>query len=207
MSGFALRLKLHTPVILSRVVPRLDTLLQEAQSRRYQDWSQPHELPLVFDQAMRGYRGSQLIFGITATAALQAVTHPCTSGVTRLPMAEASRPPNKISLTGGPEAPRLTKHKAYLSPFLLFYGEGDGEACADQLELLGGIGREHGRGAGSFTVDAVLQDVERKWRIRAWPEGSADLPFTPVRDYLRLVPHGSEEAAVRPDRLVREGVA
>jgi hypothetical protein len=209
VSGFRLLLQQHTPIVLAAFAPQLDRLLQEASARLHQDWSRAHELPLVRDEVHGIYHASQLIFGITARQGLEARELGLPASVSRLSLEEASDPPRRVKQDGAPTSPRLTRHRAYLAPYLIFYGEGDGQACAQLLELLDGVGREYARHCGAFTVLDVRPDDSGKWALRPWPcaaEGQA-LPFEPVRDRLSLAPGAEPTQALRPPRLLRERVA
>lgn len=209
MSGFRLLLKQHTPLLLTGVTPRLDRLLQEACSRLHQDWSRLHDLPLAWDAEQGFFRASQVIFGITAEHGLEARELGLPASVGCLGLGEAADPPRRVALNGSPTSPRLSRHKAYLAPYLLFYGEGDGQACAELLELLDGLGREYARAAGAFSVLEVSADASGQWGLRPWPS-SADarrVPFEPVADHLSLAPRGESVGVLRPPRLIRERVA
>lgn len=206
---FQLQLRLHTPVILPRVVPRLDVLLTEATRRLRLDWVSPvDDLPLVFDQEQGGYRCSQVIFGITTSRGLEARPVKFSSNVTGLPLSHASNMRKSVKLDGGGTAPKLGHHAAHLSPYLLFYGEGDAERCAQLLGLLGGVGLEHARGQGHFAVEAVMADTGDRWKKRAWRTGHPHRGqgYTAVPDMLAMTVGGENETVQRPPRLLKEVV-
>lgn len=207
--AFQLRLRLHTPVILPRVVPRLDTLLTEAMRRLHLDWQTPvQDLPLVFDKEHGGYRGSQVVFGITPWQGLEAHPIKYISNVTSLPLGQARSARKSIKLDGGGTAPKLSQHTAYLSPYLLFYGEGDVQRCAELLSLLGGIGLEHARGQGHYTVETVIEDPKSRWKQRPWRTGHLHrgLGYTAVPDMLAMTVEGENESVHRPPRILKEVV-
>ena len=208
-STFCLRLQLHTPLILPLVVPRLDTLLQEAACRRALDWSCSHTLPLVFDETMGGYRASQLIFGVTPHAGLEA--HPL-SQITRiqqLPLLQARNVRAALRIDGGDWAPRMTHHQGLLSPYVLFYAEGDAEACIDLLQEMPHLGVGHTHGQGLVSVAAVTTLTQQSWRQRPWrqAEDHQGMSYSPLADELRMAPWGDDEPVFRPPRILREVVA
>lgn len=205
---FRLMLRLHTPLILPRVVPRLDTLLQEAACRQHLNWSQLHTLPLVFDDARGGYRASQLIFGVTPHHGLVAQEIGLTSGVSRLPFASASGMKSKLRIDGGPQAPKLTRHPALLSPFVVFYGEGQLEACLQLLSHTPHIGLEHARGQGAISIEAFQEDDRQHWRQRPWRQAAEHhgMGYNAIPDQLRMHATGNDEPVYRPPRILKEVV-
>ncbi|MDR5899479.1 hypothetical protein QC823_10810 [Halomonas vilamensis] len=206
---FKLLLQLHTPLVLPRIVPRLDTLLQEAACRRALDWLSPHPLPLVFDDAQRAYRASQLIFGVTPQFGLEAHTVGFMSYLYRLPLLAARNVRAPLRIDGGDWAPKLTQHKGRLCPYLIFYAEGDPEACMDLLSEIPHIGLGYSRGQGAVTAMTFERDTQACWRQRSWrdQEMHVGLPYTPLADHLRLTPWGSDEPVYRPPRILREVLA
>lgn len=205
MDGFKLVLRLHTPVILPAVTPRLETLLREALCRCHQDWETAHELPIRHDEATGVPRGSQLIFGTTAAKPMQAVTTKFISkhSVEDMGMVVS---PKRYVWESGPKKRKMSAYQAYLSPYLVFYGDGDAERCVKLIQMLDGVGRETSRGAGAFTVDRVEPDDSGGWVQRAFPPALAPdrLPFEPV-NAMEVLTHGSEPVAVvRPERVTRE---
>ena len=209
-TSFRLRLRLHTPVIMPPVAPRLDTLLEEATCHMRLDWASPvTSLPLSWDEEHGGYRGSQLIFGTTRTGSLEASTISLPSAVQRLPVTQAAMKKTTIRIDGGPYAPKISRHHGYLSPFLLFYGEGDPEGCAELLSLLAHVGREYLRGFGHFTIEAIDTVEGQGWRQRPWPTKvpHQGMPYEPVPDRLRMMPRGQDVSVFRPPRILKERIA
>ncbi|WLI74012.1 hypothetical protein [Halomonas alkalicola] len=213
---FCLRLKLHTPLILPRAAPRLDVLLAEAVRNLRLDWDTPiqaSDIPLAWDAELRGLRGSQLVFGTTPQSGLVAESVPFPTAIRRLPFSEVSPPIRKrITVDGGPTAPRLSEHPALLAPYALFYGVGDAMRCAELLTLLSGIGREHAHGCGLFSVESIesLPDDDGRWRWRPWAtdkgHAHAEQPYPPVVDHLALVPGGDDQPVLRPPRVLKEAL-
>ena len=212
-TAFPLRLRLHTPVILPVVTPRLDTLLAEAVRHQRLDWAAPvDDLPLTWDDQGGGYRGSQAVFGITAQHGLVGQVVKLPSSVTRLPAHAATRrnkPIKNIKLDGSGTAPKLTTHHGYLSPYLMFYGEGDPEQCLKLLSLIHHVGKEHARGQGHFTIEAVEPDPDEGWRMRPWrsAEHHTSDRYTAVPDTLRMGLTGADEPVYRPPRVLKEVLA
>lgn len=205
MACFRILLHLHTPLILPSVVPRLDTLLHEAACRLTQSWGHAHDLPLTFDTQFQAYRASQVIFGTTHDQPMMADQHICPSSPEQLERDQLSDS-RRFREDGGGFVRRLSQHRAYLSPYLLFYGDGDPDRCVELLQLMDGIGREHGRSAGSFTVGDVMPDSDRQWRWRSAPASisPAELPYASIRTHQRLTAGGAEMDTVSPPRVVRE---
>lgn len=208
--SFKLTLKLHTPIILPRRMVRLDTLLLEAQRRLHQDWETPHELPLARFAGSELYCASQLILGSTASRPLAASTEKLVTTVTRQDLTKAAKVKRRFGSTF-PDGEKLTQHQAIAAPYALFYGVGDAQRCAALLTLLSGIGREHARHYGAFTLAGIEDDQEERWRLRPWPieteEGWMPSPETFVDDVLSVTPGRGEDVAVkRPPRLIREVV-
>ncbi|QJQ98756.1 hypothetical protein [Halomonas sp. PGE1] len=214
--AFCLRLKLHTPLILPRVAPRLDVLLAEALRHLRLDWDTPiqaSDIPLTWDAELGGLRGSQLVFGTTPRSGLVAESVAFPTAIRRLPFTEVSPPIRKrITVDGGPTAPRLSEHPALLAPYALLYGVGDAMRCAELLTLLTGIGREHAHGCGEFSVESIepLPDDDTRWCQRPWaidrPEAHAEQPYRPVVDHLALVPGGNDQPVLRPPRVLKEAL-
>lgn len=212
--AFCLRLRLHTPVILPRVAPRLDVLLAEATRCLRLDWDTNvtcEDIPLDWDVSLEGLKGSQLVFGTTRRHGLVATSAPFSTAVTQLPYRQASPPIRKrIKLDGGTTAPRLSEHPALLAPYALFYGVGDGDRCAALLMLLTGLGCEHASGWGEFTVEDVVHmpSEDRRWHQRPWAadrgHAHAGLPYQPVVDQLATVPGGADVPVLRPPRILKE---
>lgn len=213
---FCLQLKLHTPLILPRVAPRLDILLAEAVRNLRLDWDTPvqaSDIPLTWDTDLDGLRGSQLVFGTTRHSGLVAASVPFPTAITQLPFTEVFPPIRKrIKVDGGPTAPRLSQHSALLAPYILFYGEGDAMRCAELLTLLTGIGREHAHGCGQFSVASVvsLPDDDRRWYQRPWAidkaHAHAGQPYHPVIDHLALAPGNDDQTVLRPPRVLKEAL-
>lgn len=202
--AFRLTLALHTPVLLPMVPIRLDTLLHEAACRLNQDWAQAHELPLVFDSDIGGWRASQLYFVTTPTAPLATRKLTTVSSFDRLDRVQVRNAKMRFRAIGGYQ-PRLTEYACLSSPFVRFYGDGDADACVALLELLDGIGRNHNRGGGQFSVSEIADDDTAGWRWRSWPaETTVELPFTEVGALERLAPGGVDVAVRRPARVLRE---
>lgn len=218
---FCLRLRLHTPLILPRAVPRLDVLLAEAVRHLRLDWRtpvQPDDIPLAWDSELSGLCGSQLVFGTTRQTGLAATGVPFPTAVTQLPFGEFSPPiGRRIKLDGGPTAPRLSQHAALRAPYALFYGRSDSQEdalrCAQLLTLLTGIGREHAHGCGEFSVEGIepLPQDDTRWRQRPWaierPEAHVGQPYRPVVDHLALVPGGGDQPVLRPPRVLKEALS
>lgn len=207
--SFQLLLELHTPLILPLVVPRLDTLLQEAACRRALDWSRYATLPLVFDEARGGYRASQLIFGVTPHAGLEAQPQAKIAQIHRLPLLQARNVRAPLRIDGGDWAPKMTHHQALLSPYVLFYAEGDPDACIDLLQELPQIGIGHNHGQGMIRVASVSPDSGQRWRQRPWRqiEEHAGMAYTPLADTLRMASWREDEPVFRPPRILREVLA
>ncbi|MBO9471053.1 hypothetical protein J7355_13210 [Endozoicomonas sp. G2_2] len=202
---FRMLLALHSPVLLTTVPPRLDGLLHEAACRLAGRWDVEHELPLSFDDEVQGYRASQIIFVSTPEAPAAAAKIPTVSSFDQLERHLVSDPLKRIDEAGGRFLTRLNKYPGYLSPYLVFYGDGDPESCAELIELLDGIGRGHTRGAGSFTVVSVEPDDTAGWQRRSWPgDIDRDLPFDPIASQERLTPCGEVVSVLRPGRVQRE---
>ncbi|RUR29718.1 hypothetical protein ELY33_12295 [Vreelandella andesensis] len=207
--AFKLLLQLHTPLVLPRIVPRLDTLLQEAASRRALDWSVAHPLPLVFDQQQGAFRASQMIFGVTPRFGLEAHGVGLVSHLYKLPLLAARNVRAPLRIDGGDWAPKLTQHKGRLCPYLIFYAEGDAQACLDLLGEIPHIGIGYSRGQGAVTATTFEPDTQRRWCQRSWRDQAmhAGMPYTPQADYLRLTPKGKDEPVYRPPRILREVLA
>lgn len=208
-SSFRLVLQLHTPLVLPRVVPRLDTLLHEAACRRALDWSTPHPLPLAFDESQGAYRASQLIFGVMPSFGLEAhdiglITHLHTLPLTAVRSLRAA-----VRMDGGDWAPRLTTHKGRLCPYLIFYAEGDPEACMDLLSEIPYLGLGYTRGHGATTLLDYETDEQQRWRQRSWrsPAMHRSMPYVPRVDHLALMPGSPDEPVYRPPRILREVIA
>lgn len=216
MAAFRLTLALHAPVILPIVPPRLETLLFEGLCRLHQDWETVHELPLMFDDTLGGYRNSQLIFATTPEHGLMAQHINLTSipllGDLHLTQEVAKRPikkPYTIKLDGGPNAPRLTRHDAIRAPYAVFYAEGDSDKTLQCLQTIRSLGKEHKRGFGAFTVLGVERIKSERWALRAWPAGAADIAASKVEtqwvpDTQWLAPGQSVTSVVRPPRVLKE---
>lgn len=208
--GFKLTLRLHTPVILPTVTPRLDVLLQEAMSRLWQDWDTAHALPLARCSDTGVYCASQMIFGTTPGCPLTHSSEKLVSAAHRQDLHLARGCKKKLRDVGA-DGNKLTLHHGTGAPFAIFYGVGDPEQCATLLPLLGGIGREHARSYGSFTVLGMSPDTSERWRLRPWPLSGDDTRWQTVgerftQDRLALTPKADREAVVRPGRLIREVV-
>lgn len=202
MEAFRLVLRLHTPVIMPRVAPRLDSILAEAVKRRDQNWHQVPDLPLVFDADIDGYRCSQVVFLITPTTTLSGVTVTLTDHLDGLDLMRATDA-RRLLVTGGAHKRRFSQHAAYVSPYLAFDGEGDVDEVIGLLDFIDGIGLECGRGTGSFDVDGVLPPVSEGWRYRPLPEHTPHVPFDPIPDRLRTKPGGVDVPVVRPPRILK----
>lgn len=206
MEPFRLVLALHAPLVLPEVVPRLDTLLHEATCRLHQDWSRDYELPLVFDEARGLYRCSQLIMATTPTTSIWPVNYSRPTNGEGLERASVSNP-RKIRPNGGEFLERLTTYSAYWPPYVIFEAQGDAERCVGLLDLLDGIGREHGGGMGRFEVEALLPGDENGWQRRSLPDSSqpywADSMPT-LSSFERLTVTGDPVAVIRPPRILRE---
>lgn len=204
---FALILRLHTPIIMPRAVPRLDILLQEAMSRLHQDWETAHVLPLARCDEAGVYCASQLVLAITPDASLTSTTEALVSTVTRQDLHLTRDCKTTIRHTG-PDANRMTSHQGITAPFAIFYGRGDAEACAELMTLLSGIGREHARHYGAFSVERVQPDEQANWRLRPWPVAQSaqweDTGHRFIEDHLMLNPCQASEPVMRPRRLIRE---
>lgn len=206
MQPFKLILQLHTPLILPRVVPRLDTLLHEAACRRALDWEHPPSLPLTYDHEQGAFRASQLIFGVTPQFGLEAHEVGMVAHLYKLPLLAARNVRAPLRFDGGDWAPKLTLHKGRLCPYLIFYAEGDPSACTDLLSEIPHIGIAYTRGQGAVSIMSTFPDHEERWRQRSWraPEMHTGMPYTPQADCLRLTPAGSDEPVYRPPRILRE---
>jgi hypothetical protein len=194
--AFCLRLRLHTPLILPRATPRLDVLLAEAVRNLRLDWATPiqtSDIPLVWDTKLGGLRGSQLVFGTTPRSGLVAESVAFPTAIRRLPFSEVSPPIRKrITVDGGPTAPRLSEHPALLAPYALFYGVGDAMRCAELLTLLTGIGREHAHGCGEFSVGnclahAAWSSSSRRMKAGTSPANSCSSAVCAARPCLTAV--------------------
>ncbi|MDP3535129.1 MAG: hypothetical protein Q8S08_07040 [Halomonas sp.] len=206
---FKLVLQLHTPLILPKVVPRLDTLLHEAACRRALDWTAEHPLPLVYDAEQGAYRASQLIFGVTPHAGLEAHNVGMVTHLNTLPLLAARNVRAPLRIDGGDWAPKLTNHPGRLCPYLIFYAEGDPNACVDLLSEIPYIGIGYTRGQGAVSVMSTQPDAEERWRQRSWRSLAMHqrMGYTPQADYLRLTPRGDNEPVYRPPRILREVMA
>lgn len=217
MPTFRLTLALHAPVILPTVPPRLETLLQEGLCRLHQDWETEHELPLVYDDDIQGYRNSQLIFATTREQWLtaQQVSLPSSPLRLNLHLSEdvSKRPltrPYMIKLDGGPNAPRLTRYNAIRSPYAVFYAEGDPQETLNCLQTISAVGKEHMRNYGSFTIMGIESMQSQRWAIRSWPVESAekarslvdDVEWIPDKQRLKVGQPDVE--VIRPTRVIRE---
>jgi hypothetical protein len=206
MSGFRLLLAVHTPIVLPRVPPRLDMLVHEGLCRLHGDWSRTHDLPLTEDDTA-GIRASQLVFVQTVSTPLATTPLAMPDATGNLDRANVSNPPRPFKETGGPRPKRLTERAAIQTPYAAFYGEGDGQRCAELLSLLDGLGREHMRGSGSFEVIDVQADDTDRWRLCAHRRDVVDvttLPFDPIADERALTPHGQPEPVWRPEQIITE---
>lgn len=208
-SPFRLVLQLHTPLILPRIVPRLDTLLHEAACRRALDWSAPHALPLAFDKSQGAYRASQMIFGVTPQFGLEAHETGLVTRLHTLPLTSVRSLRAPLRMDGGDWAPRLTVHKGLLCPYLIFYAEGDADACMDLLSEIPHVGKGYSRGQGAMTPLTHEPDTSARWRQRSWRSEAmhSAMPYTAQADYLSLVPNGKDEPVYRPPRILREVLA
>lgn len=207
-SPFRLILQLHTPLVLPRIVPRLDTLLYEAACRRALGWSTPHSLPLTFDESQGAYRASQLIFGVTPQFGLEAHEIKLLTRLNTLPLTAVRALRAPLRMDGGDWAVRLTTHKGLLCPYLVFYAEGDPEACMDLLSEIPHIGLGYTRGQGATTPLTHEQDDHKRWRQRSWRSQVMHnaMPYTPQADHLGLLPRAADELVYRPPRILREVV-
>ncbi|NOG32810.1 hypothetical protein HLB35_15510 [Halomonas sp. TBZ9] len=203
---FKLILQLHTPLVLPHVVPRLDTLLYEAACRREMDWSSPHSLPLVFDENQGAFRASQLIFGVTPQFGLEAHQIGLITYLYRLPLLAARNVRAPLRIDGGDWAPKLTQQQGRLCPYIVFYAEGNPDACVDLLSEVPHIGIGYSHGQGAVTFVSTESDDQARWRQRSWrdPGLHTDFTYTPQADALRLTPWGEDEAVYRPPRILRE---
>lgn len=206
---FKLMLQLHTPLILPNVVPRLDTLLYEAACRRALDWATEHPLPLFYDVEQGAYRASQLIFGVTPNAGLEAHSVGMVTHLQSLPLLAARNVRAPLRIDGGDWAPKLTNHPGRLCPYLIFYAEGDPNACVDLLSEIPYIGIGYTRGQGAVSVMSTQPHTEERWRQRSWrsAEMHQGMGYTPQKDHLRLLPQGDDEPVYRPPRILREVIA
>lgn len=206
MSCFRLTLALHMPIIMPRVPIRLDALVNEAMCRITGDWSRAHALPLAQDEVV-GFHASQIVLAQTLDKPLSVMTLDMPDATKYLDRANVTDPPIPFKEDGGKRPKRLTHYEAILTPFAVFYGEGDGRACADLVTALDGMGREHMRGAGAFDVVEVADDDTDGWRLRAHRRDACDareLPFDPVADAYALVPGGHDVPVWRPEHMLRE---
>lgn len=205
--GFRLILRLHTPLILPPVVPRLDVLLHEAMCRLTQDWETPHVLPLEKDARTGVACASQMVLGITLERPLSASTEKLVGSAYRQDLHLASNVKKRLEHKF-PDGGTLTTHAAMRAPFAIFYGQGDGLRCAQLLGLLSGIGREHARHYGAFDVERIEKAQAPGWRLRSWPEdhpeGWAPCEAAFTVDRLSLAPGQPDVAVMRPPRLIRE---
>lgn len=207
--AFRLILQLHTPLVLPRVVPRLDTLLQEAACRMALDWSTAHPLPLVFDDEQGAFRASQLIFGVTSQFGLEAHQIGLVAHLHKLPLLAARNVRAPLRFDGGDWAPKLSHQKGHLCPYLVFYAQGDPQACLSLLSEMPHIGLGYSRGQGAVTAMTYEPDTQARWRQRSWRSAAMHkgMGYTPQADYLRLTPWGADEAVYRPPRILREVMA
>lgn len=205
---FRLQLALHTPMVLPDVPPRLDILIHEAMCRVHRSWAREHALPLTFDEDIGGYRASQVVFGTTRDMPMSTHSVTCISRANELARDRVVAPKRRINEGGGGYIRRLTRYHGYLSPYLIFYGEGDPEACGHLLSMLDGVGREHARGSGAFTVTDITPVAGEWWRIRSVAAGTptSSLPYEAIRARERLLPTGVEVDVLRPPRVIREVV-
>lgn len=206
-SEFRLILRLHTPVIMPVAAPRLDVMLHEAMCRLHQDWTTLHDLPLEKDPETGVYRASQLILGTTATRPLTAISQKLVTSVFRQDLHLAHKVKARF-MTTFPDGNKLTPHQGIGAPYALFYGVGDGQQCAELLSLLSGIGREHARHYGAFSVERLESSTAERWRLRPWPSdhpaGWAPCTETFSQDQLCLRPRQAPAEVMRPPRLLRE---
>lgn len=206
MTAFRILLKIHTPLIMPRVAPRLPRLLAEALSRCHGDWTHAHELPIAPD-TVTGFKGSQLILATRPTQPLAATTVSLPDFTDGLDFLQVRKPPGPFKEGSANHPRRFTKYPAIQTPYAFFYGVGDGDKTARLLTLLDGLGREHMRGYGHFEVMDVQPDTENRWRQtphRASRTIPAKLPFEPVFDHLCLEPGQAAVDVWRPRQLLRE---
>lgn len=208
MAAFCIELRVRSQIVMPAVAPRLDVLLQEAMCRCWRDWETTHDLPLAFDEALGVYQCSQIVFGSGEQNPLYACDYTCPSrpqGLDRHLVRDPNTRP--IEENKWPYLNRMTRYPAIRTPRALFYGNGDGERCAQLLTLLDGIGREYGRGSGGFKVAGVRADTTEGWRLRSVPAATdrASLPYQAVPAEERLLPRGPTVPVLRPRRILREG--
>jgi len=204
---FRLVLRMHTPIIMPTVTPRLDVLLHEAMCRLNQNWEGAHRLPLENEAGANVYCASQLILGSTPDRPLSASSERLVSTVFRQDLYLAGKVKKRFGSTF-PDGNRLTPHSAISTPFAIFYGVGDGQACAELLGMLSGIGREHARHYGAFNVERLERDTSSRWRLRPWPIGHPNAWETSAEPYVEdkqsLRPKEKPVGVMRPPRMIRE---
>lgn len=206
--GFRLQLRVHGPIIVPRIMPTLPRLIQEACSRLYRDWSRLHDLPLDLS-SKTGYCGSQMIWGTTSTHGLVACPVGFADDTRRMDIMTTRNPPIRPYKEGSADRPkRLSTYQGYTTPYVVFYGHGDGQRCADLIGLLDGVGRETARACGSFTVEDLDADNSESWRFVAHRtsavESPDELPFDPVIARQSLIPFSHDEPVYRPQMFLRE---
>lgn len=207
MDAFRLILALHAPVILPEFVPRLDTMLHEAMCRLHRDWTTEHGLPLTFDQALGLYRCSQLIMATTPETSIWPVRYSRTTVAAGLERAVVKNPPKSIEINRGGFLTKQSKYDAYWPPYVVFDAEGDASRCTALLELLDGMGREHGGAMGRFDVVSVRPSEPGAWQRRSLPPS-----YKPtwaqhhhvLRGFERLTVFGEQTDVIRPPRIIRE---
>lgn len=209
MATFRLVLALHAPVIMPVVAPRLETLLLEGTRRLTQDWSSDHALPLVMDEALGGYRASQIIFAPTPNQPLAAQGIGLSTKMLNSDLTLVRKLPKRLRQDGGPDAQRLTQHQAIRSPYAYFYADGDMDECLRRLAVIRAVGRETKRHFGAFTVDRIEAVASNQWALRPWPadqrEHVAELAGgTWVDDVLKLNAGYQAQPVVRPPRVLRD---
>lgn len=210
MTTFRLVLKLHAPVILPKVTPRLDVLLREGLRRQTQDWKTDHALPLVYDDDIGGYRASQLIFATMPGHFLSGTNVIMPTGLLRGEPVLSDLKQRNLRQDGGPHAPRLSRHRAYVAPYAVFYAEGDVEECCTYLSTIKAVGREHKRHCGAFSVHSVEPVTSSRWALRPWPLSQRTLAEKHVQtndwivDHQSVLTDGVEQPVVRPPRIIKE---
>lgn len=207
--NFKLVLKLHTPFVLTKVLPTLDVLLTEAVRRYHQDWKIQPDLPLVFNEQAGVYEGSQIIFGHRPHQPISAIDFVHAQNPDGLERHVLSKAKRVIKEDGGGTARRVSKHQSITAGYAIFYGRGDLDGVLKFLPLIYSAGGKcNSHGGAYFTFDSaeycdsdrgLLRNVKRSY-------DAAKLVYqAPSESMRKLLPWDTSETLCwAPGRILKE---
>lgn len=225
MKPFEIKIRLLTPMIVTRYPVTLDSLLWHTLFLHYHnEQTATDHLSDYLHQTDGVYHASSLYFGVTPQQTLIACNY-VTVGVMRpgkdlhpdlfKPTAKNGEKYTNVIVEGGHYRNRIGKHNAYYAPYLVFYGNGNSENIAAMFEYyLLAIGKEANRGVGQIgainvkeiNVDRSHLDekghVSRPLPVDLYTKLTGDIPVQ-TQDLAMIPPYRthSRQACIVPERI------